>query len=172
MWNWRHIRWSLAHRVHSHRWIMRHAWVPHHEGSSIHSARPHRGVQEAPPATPAKKPPSKLLPRRGAKGHQRLGLTAGREQRGQEADRLPSRPIRAASQPGTLRRLVRSGGNGADGVPRRQLHEGRGLRQGEGERLRGGRSSRRVPARHRDPRPSPAHGWTRGVSPGSRTRNR
>lgn len=154
MWNWWHIWWSLAHWVHSHGWIMWHAWVPHHEGRSIHCARPHRGVQEAAPATPAKQPPSKRLPRRGTEGHQRFGFATGREQRGQEADRLPSRPIRAASQPGTLRRLVRGGGDGANSVPRRQLHEGRGLRQGKGERLGGGRSCRRIPARHGDPRPT------------------
>lgn len=34
VWNWRHIWWSLTHRVHSHGRIMRHAWVSHLKDSN------------------------------------------------------------------------------------------------------------------------------------------
>lgn len=122
----------------------------HHKRAAVHSAGPHGGAEQAAPAAPAKKAPSEWLPRRGAEGHQRLGLPAGREQRGQQADRLAGRPIGAPCQPGALRRLVGGRSDGTDGVPRRQLHEGRGLRQGERQRLRGGRGRRRrrVPSGH------------------------
>uniref|UniRef100_A0A7M4FW96 ARF like GTPase 6 interacting protein 6 n=1 Tax=Crocodylus porosus TaxID=8502 RepID=A0A7M4FW96_CROPO len=125
----------------------------HHEGAV--SARPHRRVEQAAPTAAAEQPPPELLPR-GPKGHEGLGLPAGREQRGQQADRLARRPIRAAAEPAALRRLVRGGGDGAHGVPRRQLHEGRRLRQRERQRLRRGRGRRRrrVPAGHRGPGPT------------------
>lgn len=103
MWNWGHVGWPLTHRVHSHGRVMRHPWVSHHKRAAVHGAGPHGGAEQAAPAAPAKKAPSEWLPRRGAEGHQRLGLPAGREQRGQQADWLAGRPIGAARQPGALR---------------------------------------------------------------------
>lgn len=102
--------------------------------------------------TSAQQPPPERLAGGWPEGHKRFRLASRREKRSQEADGLPGRPIRAASHTGTFGRLFRTGGHhGTDALAWIELHERRGLGQGERKRLRRGRGCCRVPTGHRLP---------------------